>query len=241
MIPRLATETLVTSALRLYNDSRWLRDTTCPAYILDAGTGSGCILVSLQKLIPAAIGVGFDISTDALAVAEKNSLNILGLDDAKSRTSFQHHSFDAMSSLLVWDSTAKTEPPFDFIVCNPPYCSYKRTSDGAMTTTLDDSVVHYEPHLALFGGPDGLACYESLAAQIATAARDPKRRLHSCRDVTHVARTCDCLVTFLILEVGSKRSRDVEKIFESHMGVFELKERVRDQQALIRCLIYSIH
>ena len=104
-------------------------------YILDIGTGTGCILLSVLSEIKKAKGVGIDISKKAIDVAKKNSNN-LGLNN---RTKFLTKSLDNIYN-----------HKFDLIVSNPPYV---KTSE---IKNLSDDVKKFEPKIALDGGKDGL-------------------------------------------------------------------------------------
>lgn len=136
--PRPDSETLVETALAL------LRDVPHPR-ILDLGTGTGCLLLSVLHERQDATGLGADISREALAVAEANAAR-LGLSG---RAGFHQGSW-----------TDGVEGLFDLVISNPPYI---RRSDIA---TLDREVREHDPLLALDGGEDGLAAYRALAAAI---------------------------------------------------------------------------
>jgi release factor glutamine methyltransferase len=131
--PRPETELLVELVLQ-HLASR--RDE--PLYLLDLGTGSGCILLALLAELPNAIGLGIDQSPAALAMARPNAQQA-GLD-----------------SRAVWAAGAWATPlawRFDAVVANPPYIP-----SGAIAT-LDRSVRAHDPADALDGGPDGLSPY----------------------------------------------------------------------------------
>jgi release factor glutamine methyltransferase len=113
--------------------------------ILDLGTGTGAILLALLDEFPGANGLGIDISEQALLVARENAGHI-GLSD---RATFQQG-----------DWTADLTGPFDLIVSNPPYIPTPEIAG------LDPEVRDHDPHLALDGGADGLACYRALLPQI---------------------------------------------------------------------------
>jgi release factor glutamine methyltransferase len=142
--PRPETEHLVAEALRgSFTD------------ILDLGTGTGCILVSLLAERPAARGVGSDVSGPALAVASRNAM-VLGVAD---RAEFlQSNWFSAVSG------------QFDLITANPPYISADEMAH------LSRDVRDWEPHLALSPGGDGLDAYRSIAAHVGAHLR-PNGRL----------------------------------------------------------------
>lgn len=110
--------------------------------LLDLGTGSGAILLSLLAELPDATGVAVDISSAALAVASENA-DSLGL---AGRVTFQQG-----------DLFEGIEGRFDAIVSNPPYIP---SGDLA---GLEPAVRHFDPALALDGGPDGLEFYRRIA------------------------------------------------------------------------------
>jgi len=135
--PRPDTEILVESALKLINKSK-----SCN--ILDLGTGSGCIILSLLKELPLAKGVGLDISEKALKIADLNANN-LGVSDR-------------VEWLLgSWQEPQKITGQFEIIVSNPPYIESKEIE------TLDREVKDFDPLLALDGGKDGFDCYRDIA------------------------------------------------------------------------------
>ena len=109
--------------------------------ILDLGTGSGCIILSLLREYKNAHGVGIDISDKAIAVATKNQ-QLLGIKNVN----FQNASWNDF----------ETETRFDVIVSNPPYI---KTCD---IDGLDENVKKHDPILALDGGDSGLVCYEQI-------------------------------------------------------------------------------
>lgn len=130
LIPRQDTETLVESALsRLKEGDR----------ALDLCTGSGCIILSLEKLGPGIRGLGADISAAALAVAKRNR-DSLGLESDFCRS----------------DLFEGIEGVFDMIVSNPPYIA------SGKIPGLMEEVRGFEPLLALDGGADGLDFYRRI-------------------------------------------------------------------------------
>ena len=141
--PRPDTETLIDAALDLLarEGKRHL-----PFQLLDLGTGSGCLLLSLLAELPQAYGVGTDISAGALRVAGKNARR-LGL---ASRARF-----------LAADWFDGLGARFDLIVSNPPYIPSGEI-DG-----LAREVVCHDPRPALDGGADGLDAYRKIAASAA--------------------------------------------------------------------------
>jgi release factor glutamine methyltransferase len=138
LIPRPDTETLVLEALRL------LKGKPSPR-VLDLGTGSGCIAVSLAHQCKGATLAAVDVSPDALEVARRNA-DRHGVAD---RVTF--HQGDLFAPLPAGAT-------FDLIVSNPPYVT------PAELAELAPEVRDHEPRVALDGGPDGLAFYRRIAA-----------------------------------------------------------------------------
>lgn len=133
--PRPDSETLIAMLLDYFPDRQQ------PYHILDLGTGSGCLLLSLLREFPQAMGMGIDASTTALSVAETNA-NRLNLH---ARACFQHGN---------WMQTLQTR--YDMIISNPPYIR------SAAIAGLEPEVKQYEPLLALSGGDDGLEAYRQI-------------------------------------------------------------------------------
>ena len=133
--PRPETETLVAEALAQPF-----------ARVLDLGTGSGAILLSLLAERPGARGLGTDLSPEALAVARQNAAD----HDLSGRAEFAQGRWFAPVTGL-----------FDLIVSNPPYIAQAEMAD------LLPEVRLYEPHLALTPGGDGLDAYRAIAAGLA--------------------------------------------------------------------------
>ncbi|WP_430444494.1 peptide chain release factor N(5)-glutamine methyltransferase [Sphingorhabdus contaminans] len=144
LIPRADSETLIELAV-----DHFKLGTTLPARILDLGTGSGALLLACLSAFPSASGVGMEASTAALAVAEANG-NRLGF---ASRANWVHRSWAEPG----WHDDLGR---FDLVISNPPYVE---TDAG-----LDAMVADYEPHSALFAGPDGLDDYRLLIPQLAS-------------------------------------------------------------------------
>ena len=134
LIPRPETELIVEEALDLFRD-------TPPGVIIDVGTGSGCLAVSLAAEFPDARVVATDISMEALAIARRNAA-ANGLEE---RIDFR------LADLL--DSVADRA---DLIVSNPPYVA------SGDAPGLVPEVREHEPHVALFAGDDGLHVYRRL-------------------------------------------------------------------------------
>lgn len=139
LIPRPETETLVDLALARR-----------PATVVDVGTGSGCIAVTLAVRLPEVLVCAIDISPAALAVAQRN---------------VERHSVADRVRLMVGDVLNPRPSPADLIVSNPPYVP---SGDYG---SLPPSVRDYEPRLALEGGSDGLALVRQLLAQAPAALK----------------------------------------------------------------------
>ncbi len=139
LIPRPETETVIEAVLdRIDARSGSLK-------VLDLGTGSGCLLISLLSELPRAEGVGIDISQGALQTATENARQ----NGVAERAQFIQN--DWCSGLA--------EPyagVFDIIVSNPPYIA------NGEIGTLEPEVSVHEPERALAGGPDGLDSYRML-------------------------------------------------------------------------------
>jgi release factor glutamine methyltransferase len=111
--------------------------------ILDVGTGSGCLAVALVKQHKTARATAIELSPEALAVATRNA----GKHRVADRITFLEG--DLFSPLHIAER-------FDFIVSNPPYIAHDDLAG------LAREVRDFEPHLALDGGPDGLAVFSRL-------------------------------------------------------------------------------
>lgn len=144
LTPRPETETLLDALLPEIPVERPLR-------VLDLGIGSGAILLAILTERPSAVGLGVDVSEDALAVARENAAN-LGL---ASRTALMRGD---------WAVGLESES-FDVVVSNPPYV---RSDEIA---GLEPEVRDHEPRIALDGGPDGLDAYRTLAPEILRVLR----------------------------------------------------------------------
>jgi release factor glutamine methyltransferase len=141
--PRPESETLIESALEVACEEGWKGGCLD---ILDVGTGSGCLLLTLLCELEGARGTGTDVSEDALAVARENARR-LGL--AAPRTAW-----------LTAAGLDSVPGPFHMLVSNPPYV---RTAEIAH---LEPEVRNFDPAVALDGGADGFAVYRSLAPQL---------------------------------------------------------------------------
>ncbi len=135
--PRPDSETLIEAVLAHYpNKEQCLR-------ILDLGTGTGCLLLSLIHEYPNSWGIGIDSSEAATYIAQENA--------------FRLH-LEERAKFIVGEWGNALSGCFDIIVSNPPYISH--------TELLPTEVAEYDPDLALYAGKDGLDSYHALAKQI---------------------------------------------------------------------------
>ncbi len=127
LIPRPETEILVDKLLKIFKKKR--------ISILDIGTGSGCIIISLIINLKNSKGIGVDISKKAVQVARKNASKY----QISNRIKFKTKSIDNLF-----------DKRFDLIVSNPPYIEKKAIKN------LSEDIKRFEPRMALDGGNDGL-------------------------------------------------------------------------------------
>lgn len=176
--PRPDSETLVQAVL-----SR-IADRKAVLRVVDFGTGTGCLLLAVLHELPNATGLGIDVSPAAIAVAAENA-RALGL---AGRAAFQ-----------VGDWDEGLAPGFDLVLANPPYIPRGEIA------ALQPEVARFEPHLALDGGPDGLAPYRRLlpaaarllvarglaAFEVGQHQADSVARLGVAAGLRHIATECD--------------------------------------------------
>jgi release factor glutamine methyltransferase len=141
LVPRPETEALVDIGIELLANQKAPR-------LLDLGTGTGCIAISLLAELPHANAVAIDLSADAVDVARANAV----LHGVADRLALRRGS---------WFEPLEPSERFDLIVSNPPYI------ESAEIGRLDIEVRVHDPLLALDGGPDGLAAYRSIAQSAA--------------------------------------------------------------------------
>jgi len=130
LIPRPETELMVEKAVKIYKNKA--------PNILDIGTGSGCIIISVLRHLPKSRGIGLDISKNAIKVAKFNSERLLKVYNK--RIKFMNVSIEKLSNNRI----------FDLILANPPYINSKDIRN------LSTDIKRYEPKIALDGGKDGL-------------------------------------------------------------------------------------
>ena len=142
LIPRADTEILVEEAIALLN-AKGKTDGT----LLEMGIGSGCIMLSILKALPAIAGIGSDFSPTCLQVTRRNA-----------------ESLDVMRRLTLYEGSwyhalpASLRKSFALIVSNPPYIPHRDRE------SLQIEIRDHEPDLALFGDEEGLAAYREILA-----------------------------------------------------------------------------
>ena len=147
LIPRPETETIVEQVVRRFKGKGSLN-------ILDIGTGSGCILLSILKELKNSYGTGIDKSFKALTIAKKNSRKLNLLQRAK----FIHCDVDNFNF-----------GTYDVVVSNPPYICSRRIG------YLEEDIKDFEPRMALDGGNSGL---ETITKVVVKAKKLLKTRGH---------------------------------------------------------------
>ena len=135
LIPREETEELVANILIGYDQYFSMNENVT---LCDIGTGSGAIAIALKKEEPGLNIIATDISIDAVSVAKSNAI------DNKAEVCF------CVGDML--EPLIERQLKVDILVSNPPYIPQEEN--------IDDSVKDYEPHVALFGGEDGLKFYK---------------------------------------------------------------------------------
>jgi release factor glutamine methyltransferase len=139
LIPRADTETLIHAALAAFPEPARVRT------VLDLGTGTGALLLAALTEFAGAWGVGVDSSPAAASLAARNARSN-GLADR--------------ASFLCGDWAAAVAQTFDLVLSNPPYIG------SADIASLMPEVAAHEPRAALDGGPDGLAAYRQIVADL---------------------------------------------------------------------------
>lgn len=184
--PRPDTETVVEAVLRA------IPDRNASLHLLDLGTGTGCILLALLAELPNARGLGVDLSPLAVEAAAGNAER----NGLSSRARFQTGD---------WGNGLKDR--FDIVVSNPPYIP------SAEIATLEPEVREHDPRRALDGGPDGLAPYRVIAAQLP-----------------------ELLVAggLVAVEVGQGQAADVARLLAAQ-GIVAI-ESLRDLGGIERCV-----
>jgi release factor glutamine methyltransferase len=140
LVPRPETETVVEAALAAIDGTG---GRSRPLRLLDLGTGSGALLLALLSELPAAFGIGTDISRGALECARANAA-ALGLAER--------------AAFVTCDYGTAIKGPVNLVVSNPPYIERDEIA------ALEPEVREFDPRHALDGGPDGLDGHRAVAA-----------------------------------------------------------------------------
>ncbi len=148
LIPRQETEILIETILEKYQKDEELK-------ILDIGTGSGNIPISLAVNLPESKVISIDVSAEAIKVAEQNR----ELHDLKSRIGF-------IKSDILKDSLEKYNNTFDIIVSNPPY-----VKKGEFET-LQKEITEFEPEIAVTDFDDGFKFYREISKKSKTLLKE---------------------------------------------------------------------
>ena len=190
LIPRPHSETIVQSVLDTITNHM------DRISILDLGTGPGCLLLALLSELPKAIGVGIDTSSTSCKIAEKNAKE-LGLNN---RAKFYQGNW--MEGI---------HDQFDIIVTNPPYVAEPDMK------FLDREIRLFEPHVALSGGPDGVAAYRLIAKESITRLKT---------------------AGILVVEIGINQAQSIRDIFVQN-GLKVIKTQ-RDFSNIDRCILATV-
>lgn len=142
LVPRPETETVVEAALDFVVRGGLRME---KLRILDIGTGSGALLLSLLHELPNAIGTATDVSAAAIEVARANAAQC---------------GFESRCNFIVCDIASDVHGLFDVIVSNPPYIAREEIA------SLAPEVRNYDPEVALDGGDNGLAGYIAIASEV---------------------------------------------------------------------------
>lgn len=169
LIPRPETEILVEECLRVCAKAGAMN-------ICDVGTGCGCIAIALAKNCEASI-TAIDISEKALEVAGRNC----GLHAVSDSVTLINS--DLLQNVL--------KEKFDIIVANLPYIGINENH------LVAKDVLDFEPHIALFGGEDGLSLFNKLFEQI---------------------KSMDCKPNYLIAEIGFSQHEKLERLIKNYFG-----------------------
>ncbi|MCA0971037.1 peptide chain release factor N(5)-glutamine methyltransferase [Halobacillus litoralis] len=177
LIPRPETEELVVGVIDLIREQNLSQPT-----VVDIGTGSGVIAVTLACESPSLNMLATDLSIEALQIAKKNAEQ-----HGAPVTFFQG---DFLEPVM--------HEALDVIVSNPPYIAYREKE------SMDDTVVDFDPELALFAEDEGLAAYQAIVAQVASLENLP---------------------SILAFEIGHEQGSDVKAIIERRLPAYEVEVR----------------
>lgn len=164
-------------------ETEWLVDNICahpapsndrPLRILDIGTGSGCIALSIKQRLPETYVEAWDISTEALSIAADNARS-LGLDVVWRQQDALNITPNVLSTVPNYNSAVPDSPLWDVIVSNPPYICERERTDMAR------NVLEHEPSTALFvPDTDPLLFYRAITRYAVGSLNEGGRLLFEC-------------------------------------------------------------
>ena len=164
-------------------ETEWLVDNICahpapsndrPLRILDIGTGSGCIALSIKQRLPETYVEAWDISTEALSIAADNARS-LGLDVVWRQQDALNITPNVLSTVPNYNSAVPDSPLWDVIVSNPPYICERERTDMAR------NVLEHEPSTALFvPDTDPLLFYRDITRYAVGSLNEGGRLLFEC-------------------------------------------------------------
>lgn len=164
-------------------ETEWLVDNICahpapsndrPLRILDIGTGSGCIALSIKQRLPETYVEAWDISTEALSIAADNARS-LGLDVVWRQQDALNITPNVLSTTPNDNSVVPDSPLWDVIVSNPPYICERERTDMAR------NVLEHEPSTALFvPDTDPLMFYRAITRYAVGSLNEGGRLLFEC-------------------------------------------------------------
>lgn len=195
LIPRPETEELIEEVkkrvARLFEEHKTLK-------IADIGTGSGAIALTVKKEISNAEVTATDISTEALVVAKKNAERL------EVKVEFKQGDLLAPIADQKWD----------IILSNPPYIGSHEAE------SLSDTVIDYEPHLALFAAEDGLQLYRKMTEQLPEIMNAP---------------------SFIGFEIGYAQGPAVQKMLQKAFPLadVEIVQDINQKNRFVFCTIKS--
>lgn len=195
LIPRPETEELIEEVkkrvARLFEEHKTLK-------IADIGTGSGAIALTVKKEISNAEVTATDISTEALVVAKKNAERL------EAKVEFKQGDLIAPIADQKWD----------IILSNPPYIGSHEAE------SLSDTVIDYEPHLALFAAEDGLQLYRKMTEQLPEIMNAP---------------------SFIGFEIGYAQGPAVQKMLQNAFPLadVEIVQDINQKNRFVFCTIKS--
>ncbi|RTX72941.1 peptide chain release factor N(5)-glutamine methyltransferase [Mammaliicoccus sciuri] len=174
LIPRPETEELVYQTLQMIQNEQ--------VVVCDIGTGTGAIAITLKKERPDLSVIATDISEEALLIAQTNASTL--------EAPIEFLKGKSLEPLI------KENIKVDVLVSNPPYISYEEQKE------MSDTVLNYEPHLALFADDDGLAIYKDIILNLEHVMSDNG---------------------LVIFEIGHLQGELLKDFIETHVNVEHVK------------------